>query len=297
MGKVKNLVGKRFGQLVVFEECKERQNKKVMWLCQCDCGNKKIVAGNNLKSGTTTTCGGYRHKADNLTGMRFGHLFVIGQGEPVKSGNGTMGTSYCKCDCGNYKVIRNHSLKNGLTKSCGCGCEANRAKILNKSNGNIYDLSGEYGLGKASNADVWFKFDLDDYDKIKDYSWSLSQSRYIICHQRKVKGYIYLHKFVMNEKNSIVDHINGDSLDDRKSNLRKATNQQNSMNHGKSINNTSGVCGVSWNKDKQRWKAYIAVNRKQIHLGYFKEDEFELAVKARKEAELKYFGEFARQNE
>ena len=44
-------------------------------------------------------------------------------------------------------------------------------------------------------------------------------------------------------------------------------------------------------------ESIYAVNRKQIHLGYFKEDEFELAVKARKEAELKYFGEFARQNE
>ena len=245
MGKVKNLVGKRFGQLVVLEECKERQNKKVMWLCQCDCGNKKIVSGNNLKSGTTTTCGGYRHKADNLTGVRFGRLVVIGQGEPVKSGKGTAGTSVCLCDCGNTVTIRNGSLKNGLTKSCGCGCEANRAKILNKSNGNIYDLSGEYELGKASTAAVWFKFDLDDYDKIKDYSWSLSH-RYIVCHQWKVKECIYLHKFVMNEKDSMVDHINGDSLDCRKSNLRKATNQQNSMNHGEPINNTSGVCGVSW---------------------------------------------------
>lgn len=235
-------------------------------------------------------------KAEDLTGQRFGKLVVIRPDKSIKSKRGANGTSYCKCDCGNYKVIRNHSLKHGLTKSCGCGCEANRAKILNKSNGNVYDLSGEYRLGKASNADVWFKFDLDDYDKIKDYCWSLSH-RYIVCHQWKVKGFIYLHKFVINEKDSMVDHINGDSLDCRKSNLRKATNQQNSMNHGEPINNTSGVCGVSWKKDKQRWKAYITVNRKQIHLGYFKEDEFELAVKARKEAELKYFGEFARQNE
>jgi hypothetical protein len=235
-------------------------------------------------------------KAEDLTGQRFGKLVVIRPDKSIKTKRGANGTSYCKCDCGNYKVIRNHSLKHGLTKSCGCSCEANRAKILNKSNGNVYDLSGEYGLGKASNADIWFKFDLDDYDKIKDYSWSLSH-RYIVCHQWKVKGCIYLHKLVMNEKDSMVDHINGDSLDCRKSNLRKATNQQNSMNHGEPINNTSGVCGVSWKKDKQRWKAYITVNRKQIHLGYFKEDEFELAVKARKEAELKYFGEFARQNE
>ena len=296
MDKVKNLVGKRFGQLVVLEECKERRNRKVMWLCQCDCGNKKIVCGDNLKSGTTITCGGYKHRAANLIGMRFGHLVVIDQGTPIKCNKGTDGTSVCLCDCGNIAIIRNGSLKNGLTKSCGCGCEANRAKILNKSNGNIYDLSGEYGLGKASNADVWFKFDLDDYDKIKDYYWSLSH-RYIVCHQWKVKGCIYLHKFVINEKDSMVDHINGDSLDCRKSNLRKATNQQNSMNHDKPINNTSGVCGVSWKKDKQRWKAYITLNGKQIHLGYFKENEFELAVKARKEAELKYFGEFARRNE
>ena len=55
-------------------------------------------------------------------------------------------------------------------------------------------------------------------------------------------------------------------------------------------NNTSGNIGVSWNKEKQKWKAYITIGGKQIHVGYFvnKED----AIQARKAAELKYFGEY-----
>lgn len=69
--------------------------------------------------------------------------------------------------------------------------------------------------------------------------------------------------------------------------------QQNSMNHGISKNNTSGHAGVSWNCSKGAWEAYIKVNRKQIRLGHF--DALDEAVFARRRAEARYFGEFARQ--
>jgi hypothetical protein len=63
------------------------------------------------------------------------------------------------------------------------------------------------------------------------------------------------------------------------------------MNRHTHSNNTSGVTGVGWNKDSQKWCAYICKNYEQIHLGYF--DNFDDAVRARKDAEEKYFGEYA----
>lgn len=233
-------------------------------------------------------------RIEDLTGQRFGKLLVVSPAEPKQYKKSKAGRSYCLCDCGNYKIMMNMALKGGRAKSCGCGCKENQDRIMNHARPNVYDLSGEIGKGKATNADVWFYFDKEDYDKIKDYSWALSH-RYMICNRYKNDKYIYLHKFIIDVTEDMVDHINGDGLDCRKSNLRVVTQHQNSMNHKIASNNTSGVSGVSWKKDKKRWKSYITYKGKQIHLGYFKEDEFELAVKARKKAEEKYFGEYARQ--
>ena len=87
-----------------------------------------------------------------------------------------------------------------------------------------------------------------------------------------------------------VDHINHNGLDNRKENLRIVTHKQNKFNNPILSTNTSGVTGVSWSKQKNKWRAYITIDNKQKSLGYYfnKED----AIKARKEAEEKYFGEF-----
>lgn len=100
----------------------------------------------------------------------------------------------------------------------------------------------------------------------------------------------------VNDPNIKVDHIDGNKLNCCRYNLRACTNQQNGFNTGTYKNNTSGVKGVSWNKNIKRWQPKIMVDGRTINLGVFKENEFELAVKARKDAEIKYFGEFRREN-
>ena len=83
-----------------------------------------------------------------------------------------------------------------------------------------------------------------------------------------------------------IDHINGDRTDNRLENLRLVTRQDNMKNAKVYDTNTSGVPGVSWRKDKQRWRAYVVDDYKQINLGQF-EDWFE-AVCARKSANNRY---------
>lgn len=132
--------------------------------------------------------------------------------------------------------------------------------------------------------------DLDDVDLIKQYHWC-STSSYVIT---KYNGEtIHMHRLIMGleDKSLMVDHINRDTNDNRKSNLRIATPQQNAMNKSIQPNNTSGVPGVSFRKDRGKWRAFITVNKKQISLGMFEDKED--AIRARKEAEKKYFGEFA----
>lgn len=89
-----------------------------------------------------------------------------------------------------------------------------------------------------------------------------------------------------------VDHINGSPDDNRWENLREATHQQNGRNVKTPKDNTSGVKGVYWARERQKWAAQITVNRKTIHLGRFKTIEEAKAARENREREL--FGEFAR---
>ena len=88
-----------------------------------------------------------------------------------------------------------------------------------------------------------------------------------------------------------VDHINGDTLDNRIENLRAATHQQNLMNSKTSCKNTSGRKGVSYHASTKKWAAYIRMDGKMKHLGVFK--KFEDAAAARRAAEIKVYGDFA----
>lgn len=109
----------------------------------------------------------------------------------------------------------------------------------------------------------------------------------------------YMHRVIMERvlgcslaSDEQVDHIDGDSLNNRRANLRKATNAQNQANRGAQANNTSGYKGVYWSKADRKWKAFIRVNKKMLHLGYFSKPED--AHKAYIDAAKKYFGEYAR---
>ncbi len=94
--------------------------------------------------------------------------------------------------------------------------------------------------------------------------------------------------------NLMIDHKDRNKLNNRLDNLRIATRSQNGINSKLSVQNTSGSKGVTWGKDKNRWRAYIVVNHKLIHLGHYRFKEH--ATNARLKAERKYFGEFASSN-
>lgn len=89
-----------------------------------------------------------------------------------------------------------------------------------------------------------------------------------------------------------IDHVNGERSDNRWINLRAATEQQNKANTRVSANCKSGVKGVYWNRQRQKWQAKINPNRTQVHLGFF--DDIDKAAEAYASAAKLYFGEFGR---
>lgn len=231
-------------------------------------------------------------KLKDLTGMRFGRLTVIGRGDDYIYPNGKHRVKWkCKCDCGNVIEITANNLGRHAN-SCGCLNKENTKKALIKEN--EYDLSGLYGVGYTCNTNKEFKFDLEDYELVRQYYWRENQNGYCVNKRWKSKT-TFLHRLIMNCPDDMyVDHINGDRLDNRKQNLRIVTMSQNNMNQKQRENTSSGVTGVTWKNREQKWIAKIHIDGKEIYLGSYtnKED----AIKARREAENKYFGEYSYNN-
>ena len=234
----------------------------------------------------------------DLIGQRFGRLTVIKRVENHIYPSGKQKSKWlCKCDCGNeVAIIGCNLVKENGTRSCGCYAQECSHQTKNKKY-NTYDLSGEYGIGYTSKNEEFY-FDLEDYDLIKNYCWYISDEGYVKAYIPELSKIMPLHRVIigLNDMSYDIDHKNGElsRFDNRKYNLRIATRSQNQMNKGKQKNNTSGIVGVGWHKATGKWAAYITVNKKQIHLGLF--DKKEDAVKARKEAENKYFGEWSYDN-
>lgn len=218
----------------------------------------------------------------DLTGQRFDMLTVIKRVE----NKGNRVCYSCHCECGGTAEVTALNLTSGNSGSCGCRQFQGRKPVTNE-----FVKEKDYIVGITQQGDK-FIFDIEDLELVKQYCWSSHANGYLDAKERKTGRLIRLHRLIMGVKRGMdVDHINHDPRDNRKSNLRVATRAQNNMNIRIQKNNTSKVTGVVFDKARNKWKAQIGVNYKNIVLGRF--DTKEEAIHARQEAEKKYFGEFA----
>ena len=230
-------------------------------------------------------------KLKDIKGEKFGRLEVLELCGRNKSGN-TM--CICKCDCGNItRPICVSNLKNGVTKSCGCL----KKEILKKQQEdskkyNRYEIIGEITKVYFSNCEDFFICDTEiwEQDFIKNSCWGKTKRTTVTTSVIKGTKTLFFHRYITKAlTEDVVDHINGNKLDNRLINLRITTQSKNCLNRNIGKNNTSGATGVKKNGDK--WVAVIGIENKKIKLGSF--DTFEEAKKARAEAELLYFGEYS----
>ena len=232
------------------------------------------------------------HKKFGNPGEKYGRLTIIGEAEPKIEPSGQkhrMVLAQCSCGSDPFEVLLSN-LRNGNTTSCGCVRKEKTKERMKKFN--TYDLETyEYGVGYTTKGEEFY-FDKEDYQKIKEYTWYLDKDGYVITYEANTGKQIKFHRLIMNCTEGMdIDHRFHKVNDNRKSQLRECTRSQNNMNHGIRKDNASSVTGVSWDKARNKWRAYITINGKTKHLGYFinKED----AIQSRLEAEIKYFGEFA----
>jgi hypothetical protein len=117
------------------------------------------------------------------------------------------------------------------------------------------------------------KIDRSDLNAVAHYNWCSSShtgKKYAVS---RIDGKVrYLHRFLFGFPARVhVDHINGDTLDNRRENLRLCSHSQNLRNRGKTIANKSGFKGVSMSNDKRKrkWSAEIRANGRRLRLGRF----------------------------
>jgi len=130
--------------------------------------------------------------------------------------------------------------------------------------------------------------DDEDFERVDQHSWHSTKHRYGSAYARTNFGRknTSMHRFILQApKGTIVDHINRDTLDNRKANLRFVDRSENSWNTKLCARNTSGVKGVTFNASHGRWVARISVRGVRLHIGSFiaLEDAKEAITQARKE--------------
>lgn len=146
----------------------------------------------------------------------------------------------------------------------------------------------------------WAIVDAEDYERLSRWNWHLSGSiarnNFYAARGTRVGGkhrLIRLHHAVLGLDGGImVDHVDGDPLNCRKSNLRICNAAGNSQNHKRTSRNKSGHTGINWHPTNKQWIVRVGSGRARKYIGGFK--TLEAAVVARNAAFAEHYGEFAR---
>jgi hypothetical protein len=147
--------------------------------------------------------------------------------------------------------------------------------------------------------------DDEDYDWLNQWKWFAKRDEhrfYVETHDKNDHSkHLRMHRVITNcPSNMVVDHIDGNGLNNQKDNLRICTNRQNCKNRRINKNNKSGYCGVDLDKNlydkgyKNYWRVRIRVKDRESYIGHFNTKK--KAALAYNEAAKKYFGDFARLN-
>lgn len=220
----------------------------------------------------------------DITGMRFGKLYVVRRSnEYYVRPNGRKTILWeCKCDCGNIVLIRGDHMKRGNTLSCG------------KCSNNAFEFVENYCIVTCKNGRKFY-IDIDDYPFVSQYSWTFDGRGYVVSYMGRDK-LSKLHRVLLGveDPKTFVDHIDHNTANNRRKNLRACTNSQNNANRSLDRRNKTGITGVGWDKARQKWIAQIGWQGKRIFLGDF--TSIDDAINARKKAENEMFSTFSYDN-
>lgn len=220
-------------------------------------------------------------KTEDLSGKKFNFFTVIKQvpRPPNQKCNHTFWL--CKCDCGNEKIVDQRALKSGNTKSCGCYAKTLAKQQISKYNENKPRKTNHYitELNKVrffTKELTEFIVNKEDFEKVHSRYW-VKRDKYISSKNPEGSSprYIQLHRFILNNvpQGMDVDHINRNTFDNRRENLRIVTKAENNRNKGIPKNNKTGFLNVYYRKSKDKYEAQFTFQKKTYNLGQFENPE------------------------
>lgn len=155
--------------------------------------------------------------------------------------------------------------------------------------GNIYKVAGDIAECLLSDGSIAL-VSAESIPLLKSCTWCKSGNGYVMT--RSIHPAISMQRFLTGAKpNDIVDHIDRNPLNNTLPNLRICTKQTNAINTAVRVDNRTGYKGVSYHKKGEKFRAYIVINGKQIHLGLF--DTAEQAAQKYIDVARILYGEFS----
>lgn len=219
-------------------------------------------------------------RVKDLTGLVIGCNKVLSRVVPPPRGTNAWWRVQC-IHCGREKIEMGSRLN--LKEYSSCSCQTKITK------GNSYDIVDNIAKVHTSSG-IDFIIDLTDLEVVQNYTWNVCKTTNGKLYVRNSLMNVTLHRYLLGANpNKVVDHINGDTLNNCRSNLRECTHIQNMQNQRLRSNSSTGVKGVTL--CGRKYRATICVNKKDIHLGIY--ETLEEAKEVRLNAEREYFKEFS----
>lgn len=231
-----DITNQRFGMLVALKVSETRNRDILSWDCMCDCGNTKVVTGQELRRRETTSCGCQQHRGSpkNITGIRRGSLIAI-ESTNVLSSNGDYKWKFM-CDCGNEHIMTIGNFNSKENPSCkSCGMERSRQSRI------THGFAKNHKTYKA-----WCKIKERCFNP-NDPSYPTYGAVGITMSPEFVEDFMNFYNEIGEapSKAHSVDRIDH-TKNYEKGNIRWATLHQQARNKGKMKNNSSGFTGVHW---------------------------------------------------
>ena len=228
--------------------------------------------------------GSARIDPNDIVGRKIGRLLVkTYDGYYDLTGNNRKKHWYsCECECGNAYLARRDHLLEGRVRSCG-----NCRRI---------EAEGDH-LKYITSKGESFIFDKQDYETAVTRAWCISRNgscdgkQYVVARGDDGRIILFSRTIIELDDDSFVDHRNGNTLDNRRCNLREASVADNARNTSLRSDNKTGYKGVGFLPHNGRYRAYIGVDGRFISLGNY--DDPKDAARAYDEAARFYFGDFA----
>ena len=276
-------IGQKYGRFTVIAEAGVRYSWTKYFTCRCECGNEADYPAWVVLNKPNRHC---RKCAPHTGGLPEPDLAgrTINGWEILKKVDRVNGqvSFLCRCTkCGIESVHSASTIRWSRTQRCRqCARDYQ------------FSIVGEIAIGYLFDGSE-FLIDAEDVDKVRQMTWRVNAEGYISHPNRPKKGNTLLHRMLagVNDPKVMVDHINRNRMDCRKSNLRIITPFGNSCNHKLFETNKTGYTGVYYSRRSGRYEVKVGYNHKRIRLGSSPNDLITLAQMYNIGAQF-FFGEY-----